>query len=352
MLQNLSLKRCSSMNTVLKSGSLKALALAGAVSLATWGSAVQAQEDVILAHAMSQEHIFNPIADRFISSLEKQAPDEFNIRYHPGGDLGDWTSQFEQTIAGEIGMTMTFPATDFDPRLNISIMGMVAGTWDEATKIYGPGGSMVDTYSEIYAGLNMKLLAILPVDFGGIAIRKGIGKVPVNFPADGEGLKVRVPPMQTAIKRFEFLGFNPVPLPFSELYTALQLGSVDGRTFGPPSEIWQMRDVLETYVFSRDYFEQGAFLVNMDWWNDLNADQQQALQAAADDAGRWAWKEAESISEKLIADIKGYGINVVELDGPQQAKLRSIIQDNEWPWMEETVGKHLVDQVRTATANL
>ena len=158
--------------------------------------------------------------------------------------------------------------------------------------------------------------------------------------------------MQTAIKRFEFLGFNPVPLPFSELYTALQLGSVDGRTFGPPSEIWQMRDVLETYVFSRDYFEQGAFLVNMDWWNDLNAEQQQALQAAADDAGRWAWKEAETISEKLITDIKAYGINVVELDGPQQAKLRSIIQDNEWPWMEETVGKHLVDQVRAATANL
>ena len=189
MLHNFTLK-----NSLKGCKPLKSLALASAVALATFGSAVQAEEDVILAHAMSQEHIFNPIADRFMSALEAQAPNEFNIRYHPGGDLGDWTSQFEQTIAGEIGMTMTFPATDFDPRLNISIMGMVAGNWDEASKIYGPGGSMVDTYSEIYAGLNMKLLAILPVDFGGIAIRKGIGKVPVNYPADGEGLKVRVPP--------------------------------------------------------------------------------------------------------------------------------------------------------------
>ncbi|RDE19019.1 C4-dicarboxylate ABC transporter substrate-binding protein [Motiliproteus coralliicola] len=323
------------------------VALAATLMVPTYSHAA---DEVVLAHAMSNDHIFNPIADHFMASLAKNAPDAFEIKYHPGGDLGDWTSQFEQTIAGEIGMTMTFPATDFDPRLNISIMGMVADSWDDAVKIYGPGGSMVGTYNEIYAGLNMKLLAILPVDFGGIAIRKGMGKVPVNFPEDGAGLKVRVPPMQTAIKRFEYLGFNPVPMPFSELYTALQLGSVDGRTFGPPSEIWQMRDVLETYVFSRDYFEQGAFLVNLDWWNDLNPEQQQALQAAADDAASWAWQEAEQISEKLIADIKDYGINVVELDAAQQSKLRQIIQDKEWTWMEATVGKHLVEQIRATTA--
>jgi TRAP-type C4-dicarboxylate transport system substrate-binding protein len=141
-----------------------------------------------------------PIADRFLAALKSKAPGTFDVEYHPGGDLGDWTSQFEQTIAGEIGMTMTFPATDFDPRLNISIMGMVANNWEEATNVYGPGGTMVETYSEIYDGLNMKLLAILPVDFGGIAIRKGMGKVPVNFPEDGAGLKVRVPPNANSYK--------------------------------------------------------------------------------------------------------------------------------------------------------
>ena len=312
-------------------------------------SMANAAQDVVLAHAMSKEHIFNPIADKFMSALAQKAPNAFAIKYHPGGDLGDWTSQFEQTIAGEIGMTMTFPATDFDPRLNISIMGLVANNWQEAAQVYGPGGSMVSTYTDIYSDLNMKLLAILPVDFGGIAIRKGMGKVPVNFPEDGAGLKVRVPPMQTAIKRFEYLGFNPVPMPFSELYTALQLGSVDGRTFGPPSEIWQMRDVIETYVFTRDYFEQGAFLVNLDWWNGLNSTEQQALQGAADEAGTWAWKEAQTISDKLISDIKEYGINVVELDAPQQIKMRDIIVTKEWTWMQDTVGKALVDKVRAAT---
>ncbi|UTW08011.1 TRAP transporter substrate-binding protein DctP [Pseudomonas benzenivorans] len=327
------------------------LAIAGAVLMAAAviAPSAVASEKVVLAHAMSKEHIFNQVADKFLASLDKNAPGQFDVEYHPGGDLGDWTSQFEQTISGEIGMTMTFPATDFDPRLNISIMGMVANSWEEAANIYGPGGSMVKVYDEIYSGLNMKLLAILPIDFGGVAMRKGSGKVPVNFPEDGAGIKVRVPPMQTAIKRFEYLGFNPVPMPFSELYTALQLGAVDGRSFGPPSEIWQMRDVLETYVFTRDYFEQGAFLVNKDWWEGLDADQQAKVQGAADEAAAWAWKEAESISSGLIANIKNHGINVVELNPAQQEKMSSIIQEKEWSWMEATVGKDLVDQIRATT---
>jgi len=311
----------------------------------------EAAEEVVLAHAMSQEHIFNPIADRFMASLEKAAPGVFEVKYHPGGDLGDWTSQFEQTIAGEIGMTMTFHASDFDPRLNIANMGMIASDWDGAKKIYGPGGAMIEVYNEIYSGLNMKLLAILPVDFLGIGIRKGVGKVPVNFPEDGNGIKVRVPPIQIGIKRFEALGFNPVPMPFSELYTALQLGAVDGRTFGPPSEIWQMRDVLETYVFTRDSFEQGAFLVNLDWWNDLSSDEQAALQSAADKASGWAWQEAANISDKLVEDIKGHGINVVELDASQHARLEKIIKEQEWTWMESAIGKHLVQKIRTAAAD-
>lgn len=328
--------------------------LASAVVLATplcFFSLATAAEDIIFAHAMSKEHIFNPIADKFISALDKEAPQSFNIKYHPGGDLGDWTSQFEQTIAGEIGITMTFPATDFDPRLNIANMGMIANSWQQAANIYGPGGSMVSIYDEIYNGLNMKLLAILPVDFGGVAIRKGIGKVPVNFPQDGQGIKVRVPPMLIAIKRFENLGFNPVPMPFSELYTALQLGAVDGRTFGPPSEIWQMRDVLESYVFTRDYFEQGAMLINQDLWQKLSKDEQQGLQQAADNAASWAWQEAENISNKLIEDIKAFGINVVELDQSQHAKLQQIIQQKEWSWMESTVGKDLVARIRQAAGN-
>ncbi len=344
------------LNTVNKSGTFRnfrtALALSAvfSASVAVTPQAAAAT-DVVLAHAMSKEHIFNPIADRFMAALTERAPDSFEVEYHPGGDLGDWTSQFEQTIAGEIGMTMTFHASDFDPRLSIANMGMIANSWDQAASIYGPGGSMVDIYKEIYTSLNMKLLAVLPVDFGGIAIRKGVGKVPVNFPEDGAGIKVRVPPIQLGIKRFEDLGFNPVPMPFSELYTALQLGAVDGRTFGPPSEIWQMRDVLETYVFTRDYFEQGAFLVNLDWWDDLTTAQQEAVQAAADEAASWAWKEAESISQQLLADIRRHGINVVELDEGQRAKLQTIIQDKEWRWMESTVGKHLVAQIRAAAVS-
>ncbi|WP_028301389.1 TRAP transporter large permease subunit [Oceanospirillum beijerinckii] len=64
----------------------------------------------------------------------------------------------------------------------------------------------------------------LSTGFGSVAIRKGVGEVPTNFPEDAKGIKMRVPPVPIGIERFKNWGFTAVPMPFAELYTALQLG--------------------------------------------------------------------------------------------------------------------------------
>lgn len=231
--------------------------LATGTMLAATGTA-QADERFALAHAMPPEHIFHPTSEKFMEALGEG----FEVEYHPGGDLGDWTSLFEQAMQGAVPMTMTFAATEFDPRLNIFAAGYIFDSWEQAREMYGPNGAMIPVYDEILSDLDMKLVGVLLVDFGGYAILKGVGAVPLDLPAEGNGIKVRVPGLEIAIKRYELLGFSPVPMPFAELYTALQLGTVDGRTFGPPPEIWQLRDVLETYVYSKDYFEHAYWLVN------------------------------------------------------------------------------------------
>ena len=178
--------------------------------------------------------------------------------------------------------------------------------------------------------------------------RKGVGKVPLNLPDEAKGIKVRVPPVAMAIKRFEALGFSPVPMPFSELYTALQLGTVDGRTFGPPSEIWQHRDVLETYVYSRDYFEHSFWLVNKSWWDDLDDADRDTIQAAIDASVDWAWAEAKNLSDETLANVREAGVNVVEFSDEQMAKAKSIVYEQEWPAMEEMIGDDLMGKLKSA----
>ena len=304
-----------------------------------------AKDDFMLAHAYPPDHIFNLASTTFIEELAKQQS-ELEVSYHPGGDLGDWASIFEQSMEGVVPMTMSFGASEYEPKLDLSWLAYVVDNWDDARKVYGPGGQMIEVYNEILDKLDLRLLGTIPTGFGSVAIRKGVGKTPTSFPADTKGIQMRVPPVPVAIERFKNWGFTAVPMPYAELYTALQLGTVDGRSFGPSVEIWQMRDVLESYLMTRDYFEHAFWVVNKSWFNDQSEAEQKKLLAAVDVTMKSVWEKAQGIDEKFLEDVKGVGINVVELSAEDLAKAKAIVYAKEWPFMEKIVGEDIMDMMR------
>ncbi|WP_136678492.1 TRAP transporter substrate-binding protein DctP [Neptunomonas sp. XY-337] len=315
--------------------------LATSVSLST----AQAGEDFIFAQAMTTDHIFHSASEKFIDNL-KARQSAYSPEYHPGGDLGDWTSQFEQAMQGVIPMTITYGASEFDPRLDLTWLGYVVDDWESARKAYGPNGPMLNVYNEIMADNDLVVLGLIPTGFGSITMRKGVDKVPTNFPEDAAGIKMRVVPTPLAIERFANWGFSAVPMPFAELYTALQLGTVDGRAFGPAVEIWQMRDVLQSYILTRDYFEHAFWVVNKDWWEDLPEAERNKMRAAADETLAWVWTEAERIDNGYLQQVRDYGIDVVELTDAQRNKAKELLYANEWPYMEKVVGSEIMDMMR------
>ncbi|QEQ96662.1 TRAP transporter substrate-binding protein DctP [Neptunomonas concharum] len=316
-----------------------------AASIALTPLSSYAGEDFILAQAMTTDHIFHASSEQFMENLKAQQS-RYNVEYHPGGDLGDWTSQFEQAMQGVIPMTMTYGASEFDGRLDLTWLGYVVDSWDSARKAYGPNGPMLDVYNKILAENDLVALGLIPAGFGSITIRKGVGKVPTNFPEDAAGIKMRVVPTPLAIERFKNWGFSAVPMPFAELYTGLQLGTVDGRAFGPAVEIWQMRDVLESYILTRDYFEHAFWLVNKQWWDDLPADERKKMRAAADQTLEWAWNEAEKIDSDYLNKVRDYGIEIVELKPQELEKAKKTLYAHEWPYMEKVVGPEIMEMMR------
>ncbi|KLN58944.1 C4-dicarboxylate ABC transporter substrate-binding protein [Kiloniella spongiae] len=305
----------------------------------------QAANEFTVAHSMTTDHIFHNTSQWLEEELEKRGS-TLKMNYHPAGDLGDWTSLFEQNIQGVIPMVMGWPDSAFDPRLDLAYLAYVVDDWETATKVYGPAGKMLNVYTDILAQQGLIVLGTIPTGFGSVAIRKGAGKLPVNFPEDAKGIKVRVPGLKIAEMRFNAFGFSAVPIPFSELYTALQLGTVDGRTFGPPVEIWQMRDVLEAYILTRDFFEHAFLTVNKDWWDDLGSEEQKILREASDAALARAWKEAEALGDNFLEKVRGHGIQVVELTPEQLNKAKEIVYETEWPFMESIVGSEIMDEMR------
>ena len=153
---------------------------------------------------MNVDHVFHAISERYIADLADQSGIE--IEYHPGGDLGDWTSLFEQAMQGVVPMTLTWASSEFDSRLDLIYLGYIVSNWEDAQALYGPGAGMLDVYNDMLADLGLHALGIIPTDFGSVVIRKGVGKLPMNFPADPDGMKIRVPGLAIAVDRFNSFG--------------------------------------------------------------------------------------------------------------------------------------------------
>ncbi|WP_432474627.1 TRAP transporter substrate-binding protein DctP [Amphritea sp. HPY] len=305
----------------------------------------QAAEELMLAHAYPSDHIFHLTSTTFMDELKKSGAD-IEVDYHPGGSLGDWASLFEQSMEGVVPMTMSFGASEYDPRLDLSWLSYVVDDWKQAREVYGPNGKMTGVYNEILNDLDLAVLGVIPTGFGSIAMRKGIEEVPTSFPQDGQGIKMRVPAIPIGIERYKSFGFTPVPMPFSELYTALQLGTIDARGTAPSVEIWQMRDVIESYILTKDYFEHAFWVVNKSWLEDLPEQERTKLLAAADTTMAKIWDEAQAIDEGFLNKVRGAGVKVVELSPEDMAKAKEILYSKEWPYMEGIVGPEIMTMMR------
>ncbi len=318
--------------------------------LFSWGtihSTASADEKFIFAHAMNTDHVFHALSERFLEELGDDSG--MSVAYHPGGDLGDWTSLFEQSMQGVVPMTLTWGSSDFDARLDLIYLGYIVSNWEEAKNLYGPGAPMLDVYNDMLHDLGVHAVAFIPTDFGSVVIRKGVGKVPVDLPADGNGLKIRVPGLKIAVDRFNNLGFSAVPIPLAEVHTALQLGTVDARSFSTAVETYTLRDVLEANILTNDYFETAFWLVNKNWWEGLSHEGRTTLQSAIDNTINTAWDEAEAKSNEFLQKAADAGINVVELTDEQLSAAKKIVYETEWPEMEELVGKETMDKLREIT---
>lgn len=299
---------------------------------------------VIMGHVMPTDHIFHQISEKFMARAQELSGNAFNFQYHPAGALGDWASQVDQTMAGALHINFGWALSELDPRLDISNFGFIAEDWDMAKKIYGTGGVLDSLYKNMYSHLGLTSLGTIPTGFTGFVVRKGLTP-PVSIPADAKGFKMRVPPFPMGIARYQALGFSVVPMAFSEVYTALQTGAIDGRAYSPISEVMMFRDVLEAYVYTKEHFEQSFFFSNSAWLNNLSEKERKSLVQAADEVIDWSWAASKKSNEDWRKKIADSGLKIIELTKEQHDKYKETVLETEIPIVEKLIGKEKMAEI-------
>lgn len=273
----------------------------------------------------------------FASDVDKGTGGDVKIKIFAASALGDYTTVQERISVGAVDMAVQPAATAASRKMQISAFPYVAENWTKAREIYGPNGAIYDAMKGLYAKQDITMLAAYPVYFGGVALNRDAVK-PGDAYAE-KGIKVRVPGIKSFQLTSDALGYISSPIPFSEAFTAVQTGVVDG-VIGSGAEGYyaSFRDVTKTYVPVNTHFEVWYMIINTEKFNSLDTEDQKALQAAAVKFEATRWTNAETDQGAFEQKLADNGTTIVALNDEELAAAAKKVRAEVWPKIMQDVG--------------
>jgi TRAP-type transport system periplasmic protein len=150
-------------------------------------------------------------------------------------------------------------------------------------------------------------------------------KRPIAKPEDLEGLKIRVIPNPVFLETFKSFKANPVPMPFAELYGALESKAVDGQE-NPYSVILSNKffEVQKFVSATNHVYAANIVLVSKKFWDSLSAAEQKMMNEAANEARGYQRQVSRAAAQKAIGDLQAKGAQFNEVSAAEQVRMREI----------------------------
>jgi tripartite ATP-independent transporter DctP family solute receptor len=138
---------------------------------------------------------------------------------------------------------------------------------------------------------------------------------PIVKPADLNGIKLRTPRGKWRVKMFEAYGASPSPLPFSEVFTALQTGVMDGQE-NPFANIWTAKfyEVQKYLSLTGHVYTPGYPVVGVNKWKTHSPEMRRLLEDTARETQAYVYSTAVSMENDLLGKLRSGGIQVNEAD--------------------------------------
>ncbi|GHC73265.1 ABC transporter substrate-binding protein [Pseudorhodoferax aquiterrae] len=175
---------------------------------------------------------------------------------------------------------------------------------------------------------------------------------PVARLEDLGGIKLRVMQNNVYLDSFKQLGANAVPLPFSELFSALETRTVDGQE-NPFNTILSSKfyEVQKYLSVTNHVYSPWIVLVSKKWWDQLSKDEQKVLRDAALASRDFERKDTRAEGARALADLKAKGMQINELPASEAARMRDkLTQVN--AGIATTVGMDLWNETQAALGAL
>ncbi len=290
-----------------------------------------------ISHVRPQGTVVDNDIKQLSEELKTATDGDLKLRVYAANALGDYTLVQERISVGAIDMALQPASTSTDRRMQIGLLPFLANDWEEAQNIYGDGAAVREAMEELFKEQDITLLAAYPVYFGGISLNREA--VDAGNPDSSKGIKLRVPPIKSFQLLADNVGYIGSPLPFSEAFTAVQTGVVDG-VIGSGAEGYyaSFRDVTKTYIPLNTHFEIWYLMINSERLEDLDESEQKALKTAAAQFESRRWDAAQIDQKANEQKLVEAGATIVEMTPSQLSKTAEKVRATVWPQIIDDIG--------------
>jgi TRAP-type transport system periplasmic protein len=328
------------------------LGLASAVLAGTadFASAEIKSRSIKLPIVNNIEHPQGVGAKKFAELIEQKSGGKIKVRVYAGGTLGGEQQVASAMQGGTIEASMMAPAQlvgNFKDFLVLDFPFAFANEREADIVLDGP--------------LGRKLLEPMPARglVGLVYMEQGYrsitnSKRPIEKLEDIQGLKIRTILNPLYIDMLNALGANAVPMPFPELYTALETGTVDGQE-NPYStvEASKFDEVQKYFSNTRHIYNSQLLLVSKKFWDQLSDEEKKIFEDAAVETRDYQRKVAREMDEKSRQTLVKNGMQINDIAPEEIARMREKVKpvvDKYAAQVGEDLTKELYAEIEKARA--
>lgn len=308
---------------------------------------VFAQPKVLkISNGVNEQHPSYLAGKKFGEILEEKLPGKYEVQVYANAQLGDDVRATEAVRMGTLEMVTTSasPLTGLVPALNVFDLPFIVPNEKAADAIFdGPIGA------QLAADLEAKGLVLLAYYENGF--RQLTNSVhEVKSPEDLKGLKIRTMQNPIHLQAFRAMGANPTPMPFSEVFTALQQKTIDGQE-NPIPTIWLSKFYeVQPYVsLTNHVYGPHLLIIGKKLWDSFPPEDQKVIAEAAKESAVYQRALNRKMNKEFVGSLRDAGIIVTELTPEQHQAFVEAVAPVYVEW-EPKIGKDLVDKFKATVA--
>ncbi|HEY9056304.1 MAG TPA: TRAP transporter substrate-binding protein [Aurantimonas sp.] len=279
----------------------------GAAAAALWGTSANAQEVLKLGHVGAPGSLYESTGNNFAECVNESG--KASVEVYGSSQLGNDEEMLQKLKLGQIAFSIPSSImSSVSPTFGIFEMPYLIKDRDHMRKVRDEmGGTFVDAAS----GKGYQIIGFWENGFRNVTNNVR----PVTVPADLDGIKLRTPKGEWRVKMFQSYGANPTPMAFSEVFTALKTGVIDGQE-NPLAQIYSGKfQEVQKYLSMTGHVYSPAYLASSaKQWEGWDDELKTVIQDCAVKASDFAYDESARLDGELVDKIKEAGVEVNEAD--------------------------------------